>query len=519
MPNPLRKYLLIIILIFLLPTVFFSIYKIGTLRENERVIEEIYRNQLDAILYSVNQYSEDVLSNWAELIESCLTGPDKDQDVCIDQLILQLPSVKMVYCYDRKSVNNIASCPAGDNPSYEASIADLLAGYDTTLRKLEVYLAGGYRKIESLTLPGTDDQILVFAYGKQDTAGFIVMLHDPVRFINEVLDPKVQQIARDKFYITAIRTKNDSAVYNSNRKHPVNTFEHQRPFWLMKNYSMSIELTDTTISTLARSRSKKDLLWIGVIDLVLLFGVWLIYRNVKKQLELSQLKSDFVSNVSHEIRTPLALITMYIETLEMGRVRSAEKIQEYYKVIQQETRRLTSIVNKILSFSQIESGKRKYFFERTNLNEIAGDVLNSYLIRLEKEGFTHSLQLERDLPEIQADKEAVADAIVNLVDNAIKYSDQNRHLDVATSCTGNYAVISVSDKGIGIPENNQKYIFDKFYRVSEKDLAFKAKGSGLGLTIVKHIMDAHQGIIKFDSKAGEGTIFSLLFPIDKNTRS
>ena len=101
------------------------------------------------------------------------------------------------------------------------------------------------------------------------------------------------------------------------------------------------------------------------MDIILLFGAWLIFRNVKKQVELSQLKSDFVSSVSHEIRTPLALITMYIETLEMGRVKDAEKIKEYYTVILNETTRLSGIVNRILSFSQIESNKRKYFFSET----------------------------------------------------------------------------------------------------------------------------------------------------------
>lgn len=126
-----------------------------------------------------------------------------------------------------------------------------------------------------------------------------------------------------------------------------------------------------------------------------------------------------MASVSHEIRTPLALITMYIETLEMGRVKNALKIKEYYAIILNETTRLSGIVNRILSFSQIESNKRKYFFSETNLNEIVENAAVTLRYSMESKGFSYSFEPDKDLPLVLADKDAITDAFVNLVDNAM----------------------------------------------------------------------------------------------------
>jgi two-component system phosphate regulon sensor histidine kinase PhoR len=249
------------------------------------------------------------------------------------------------------------------------------------------------------------------------------------------------------------------------------------------------------------------------MDIILLLGAWLIFRNIKKQVELSQLKSDFVSNVSHEIRTPLALISMYIETLEMGRVTNDEKIREYYSVIFNETTRLSGMVNRILSFSQIENNKRKYTFGETNINDIVENASTTFRFTLNNKGFSYTSELDSSLPGILADREAITDALMNLIDNAIKYSAENKVLLIRTGMDNPYVFIEVEDHGIGISEKNQRFIFDKFFRVTEKNLANRVKGSGLGLAIVKHIMDAHKGKIIVKSTPGSGSVFRLLFPV------
>jgi len=209
---------------------------------------------------------------------------------------------------------------------------------------------------------------------------------------------------------------------------------------------MGIELKDMTIADLTKERIKRNLILLGLMDAILIFGAWLIYRNVAKQVELSQLKSDFVSGVSHEIRTPLALITMYIETLEMGRVTDARKIKEYYSVILNETTRLSCIVNRILSFSQIESNKRKYFFSENDVNEIVESAANTFRYSIEIKGFKYSFRPERNLPLILADKEAITDAFVNLVDNAMKYSPEIKDIVIRTGKEDKYVFIEVEDE-------------------------------------------------------------------------
>jgi two-component system phosphate regulon sensor histidine kinase PhoR len=357
-------------------------------------------------------------------------------------------------------------------------------------------------------------QWIVFLTHLGDQEVINVLVIDPREFISQVLDPKIQAIAKGKFEIAAFREGEELPFYTSNKQYSTRKINNKEPFWLLTNHLMGIELKDLTITDLTRERAKRNLLIIGIMDLILLSGAFLIFRNVKKQIELSQLKSDFVSGVSHEIRTPLALITMYIETLEMGRVKDAGKIKEYYKIILNETMRLSGIVNRILSFSQIESNKRKYSFTKTSLNEIIENAAPAFRYSVDTGGFRYSFDPDQNLPLVMADREAVTDAFVNLVDNAMKYSTDTRDITVRTGKNDNYVYIEVEDKGIGIAEKNQKYIFDKFYRVSELNLANKVKGSGLGLAIVKNIVDAHHGKILVKSSPGSGSLFRLSFPLN-----
>ncbi len=508
-----RGTIIIFLVILILPTIIFSIYEIGTLRENEQVIEEIYLNQLDAILFSVNQYSEDVMSSWAGKLKSILKDGSYSREEAFQKFINEVPVAAGVMQYDI-NLNLVLKQEIAENETPDNEIIHrILLRNDSILSRLVTFLQGNYQKIQSFEIPESYFQVILFACEFKDDVFYNIIILDPQRFISEILDPKIQEIARDKFYISALRTDNDAVIYSSDKQYQSVNPEHKKPFWLLNGYSMAIELKDKTIADLAESRSRKDLILIGIVDLVLFLGIWLIYRNVRKQMELSQLKSDFVSNVSHEIRTPLALICMYIETLEMGRVKTVEKVHEYYAIILQEAQRLTDIVNKILNFSHIESGKRVYTFGQVQLNSIVDKVLSTYKVRLEKNEFTYSATLAEKLPEIEGDSEAITDALVNLMDNAIKYSDQNKNILLVTGRRNKFVFIEVHDKGIGIAADHQKHIFDKFYRVTEKNLALKAKGSGLGLTIVKHIVDAHHGSVEVESIKDKGSTFRILFPI------
>jgi two-component system phosphate regulon sensor histidine kinase PhoR len=232
-------------------------------------------------------------------------------------------------------------------------------------------------------------------------------------------------------------------------------------------------------------------------------------------MKLAQLKSEFISNVSHEIRTPLAIINMYSETLSMNRIKDENKKKEYYNIINTEASRLSGMVNKILNFSKTESGNRTYKFIETDVNVIVAQILGNYEHHFKRNGFKYNFSPKKKLPKVMTDEEAVTDAIINLFDNAIKYSKDKKQIDISTGSDNTGVFVEIKDFGLGIDEKYQKMVFDKFYRVTDGNLAHKAKGSGIGLSIVSHIMDAHKGSVKLISKVDEGSTFILKFPLIK----
>jgi signal transduction histidine kinase len=251
---------------------------------------------------------------------------------------------------------------------------------------------------------------------------------------------------------------------------------------------------------------------IGFIDVMLLAGLFLVYANVRRELHLSRLKSDFVANVSHELKTPLALIRLYAETLELGRVPGEDRAQRYYRVINKESQRLTQLINNILDFSRIEAGRKEYRFRPTDVGAVVGDVVEAYRFPIEQQGFELEVHIAEDLPEVVVDPEALSQALLNLANNAIKYSGEGRYLGLDVRRDDGRLVISVTDRGVGIPKAEQKKIFEKFYRV-EDTLIHTTKGSGLGLALVQHIMDAHGGTVELESEPGKGSTFRLLLPL------
>jgi len=233
---------------------------------------------------------------------------------------------------------------------------------------------------------------------------------------------------------------------------------------------------------------------------------------VSKEMALARLKSDFVSNVSHELRTPLSLIRLYAETLELGRLTSPEKHQEYYCIIRKESERLTALINNILDFSRIEAGRKEYDFRETDMRELVRNTLESYRYQIEQHGFTLEEKIG-DVPPLRLDREAMARSLVNLVNNALKYSQDRKYIGVNLYRENGSVKLEVIDHGIGIPPHEQSKIFEKFYRVGDT-LVHNTKGSGLGLSLVQHIAKAHGGDVVVDSAPGAGSKFTISLPVN-----
>jgi signal transduction histidine kinase len=250
---------------------------------------------------------------------------------------------------------------------------------------------------------------------------------------------------------------------------------------------------------------------LAVVLSMTVFGGYLLWRDVDREMRIAALRSQFVSSVSHELKTPLTAIRMFAETLQLNRV-DARTHTEYLDTIVNETERLTRLLNNVLDFSKIEEGRTAYRREATSLATVVSIAARAMAYPLEQHGFELRVEIDDSLPPLAVDADALEQAILNLLTNAMKYSGNGRAIELKLKREGSHAVISVRDQGIGIPIADQDRIFEKFYRISTPENQ-RIPGTGLGLTLVDHIVKAHDGSVRVDSAPGRGSIFSILLPL------
>lgn len=272
-------------------------------------------------------------------------------------------------------------------------------------------------------------------------------------------------------------------------------------------WHMALGYEGATLDSLARDNFRKSLLLTIFVLALLVVGVALTLRAAARELRLAEAKSTFVSNVSHELKTPLALIRLFAETLELGRVRSPEKAREYYRVINHESRRLTQLIDNVLDFGQIEAGRKRYSFAREDVGALVEGVVRSYEYQLTSAGFELKTSFRPGLLAL-VDRDSLSQAVLNLLNNAVKYSRDVRRIEVSVGERGGLIAIEVADAGVGIPAAEHEKIFEKFYRVGA-GLVHETKGSGLGLSLVKHIVQAHGGRVRVESAPGKGSRFTI----------
>jgi signal transduction histidine kinase len=256
-------------------------------------------------------------------------------------------------------------------------------------------------------------------------------------------------------------------------------------------------------------------LWTAALALVLgvaLFGGYLLLRDVNRDVRVAEVRSQFVASVSHELKTPLTAIRMFAETLAMGRSRDENTRSEYLETIVNESERLARLVDNVLDFSKIEQGKKIYRLRPTRLEDVAGSAVRAMQFPLAQQGFHVHFSVQQDMPELKADPDAIQQAILNLLTNAMKYSGDAREIDLRLAARNGDAVIEVADKGLGMEPEEQKHVFEKFYRAPSHESRLIA-GTGLGLTLVAHIAKAHGGRVQVESSPGAGSTFSILIPI------
>jgi signal transduction histidine kinase len=243
-------------------------------------------------------------------------------------------------------------------------------------------------------------------------------------------------------------------------------------------------------------------------------GLFFTYRAVAREMDLSRMKTEFVSSVSHEFRTPLSAIEALLERLESGKVHDEEMLRRYYAASRREVQRLTAMVNQLLDFSRLKEGREEFSFETIDLNQLAEEALQSF----RNLGFGARLAnaLDREgLLNISADKDAAYQCIHNLIDNALKYSPNGSQVTIASGRRDGSVFLQVSDRGPGIAPEEQELIFEQFYRARSAG-EHGIQGAGIGLALVKRVMKAHGGAVTLESRLGEGSMFQLTFPEAKS---
>ncbi len=522
-PSPFWRMVVPVCLLILVPIFTYTALELASSSEREQLIQNLYEAQLGAILFSVNQYCWDVVNGWGNFLRAELQA-DGALPASPSQIAARLTNVQQRYAVlsgaFAKPANHLylalPDSMANKRDQVAQSISRALAAGTTEIERLREQARKGYVRpaVLKLETDSTGSKLLfVFSFESENENGpaqLSGLLVSSENFVRQVLRHKIAEF-ESKNFLLAVKQAGTGRIIFATQDLANVIFEQEEPLWVLPDMKLAIKLAGLSTAQIARSRTQRTLFLMLGIDAVILAAVILLLRIILRETELARLKSDFVDNVSHDLRTPLGLIRMFAETLEMGRLTSDEKRQEYYRTLARESARLTRMVNNLLDFSRIEAGRKSYEPKRVELPALIKDALDSYRFHLQQRGFVLVEQLDGEVLPISVDTEAVAQAFLNLLDNAVKYSAQEKHLTVALRQEGDWAVIEVKDRGLGIEAKHLDKIFGKFYRV--ETVGHETRGAGIGLALVQHIMQAHHGSVEVSSTPGKGSSFFLKFPI------
>ena len=340
-----------------------------------------------------------------------------------------------------------------------------------------------------------------------DFLGSIFRLGDMMKTIETLVEENSPQGAS----VVLQSTLSEKIIFgdkNTAGERPVITeyFPENFPPW-------RLELYQTGDGELGFSLHKNIFFWTILALFVIVFlGSGLIIRTLVQEVNLLNLKSEFIASVSHEFKTPLTSMGAILEHLLADEVKDPDKTREYYRILSHDSERLRRLVKNILDFTKIEEGKREYKLVSTDIVHLVRQEVDSFKKENQIDNLKIKIEAGHNIPPVFADSEAISQVMHNILDNAAKFSSQKKEIDVEVVRRETSIEIVVRDKGIGIPESEQKKIFEKFYRGKQAS-SVSPTGTGLGLTLVKHIMKAHKGDVVVRSQPGEGSCVSLILPI------
>jgi signal transduction histidine kinase/tetratricopeptide (TPR) repeat protein len=274
-------------------------------------------------------------------------------------------------------------------------------------------------------------------------------------------------------------------------------------------WHVEIHFKDFDVFERTAGRQTVIYMWAGLLAIAVMFAAGLLAaQTVGRQIKINRLKNDFIATVSHELKTPLASMRVLVDTLLEGNYKDQQQVTEYLQLVSKENERLSSLVDNFLTFSRMERNKQAFEMLRAHPAAIARDASEAVKTKLSVGRCKFEVNIQEDLPEVLADRDAMVTVLVNLLDNAYKYSYDDKHIKLSVSAEDGSVCFRVSDNGIGMSRRAIRRIFNRFYQV-DRSLTRRAEGCGLGLSIAKFIVDAHKGSISVESKTGHGSTFTI----------
>jgi len=309
------------------------------------------------------------------------------------------------------------------------------------------------------------------------------------------------------------RITDNSAAYVSGLENP------QKPAFLkaplgrfFPGWQVEIHFKDVDIFEQTADRQKVMYLWAGLLAIAVMLSAGLLTAHiVGKQIRTNKLKNDFIATVSHELKTPLASMRVLVDTLLEGNYRDQQQVTEYLELVSKENERLTGLIDNFLTFSRMERNKQAFAMTRTSPAAIARDAAEAVKTKFNAGQCEFQMDISEDLPDVPADRDAMITVLVNLFDNAYKYSYDDKRIELRAFAQDGSVCFCVSDNGVGMSRRSVKKVFERFYQ-ADRSLSRGTEGCGLGLSIAKFIVDAHKGSISVESKPGEGSVFTVKLP-------
>ncbi|MHB9013751.1 MAG: ATP-binding protein, partial [Ignavibacteriaceae bacterium] len=461
------------------------------------VLVDIYKNLIESPWNSnEGEYNYYLKSASSEILNFCKQYPVSDT---AKQIIKNMERKELKIYEDENYVNIIRNIvfPRIEFPPKNRSLNG------PKLQHLQLHNKNSVTQIGYFIIPKSIQKTGPLVFGFQIDTGYV---------FTSLLPGILKEINLGNNIYAGLLNQRDSILYSMSKLSGQKYLIAENLSDVFSTWKIALfDREGKSIDQQINSEKQQAFLLFGLTVFVLLIGIVIIISAAKHEYQISKLKSDFVSNVSHELKTPLSIIRMFGETLESGIVTDKSQQQEFYGIIKRESERLTGLINNVLDFSKIKSRKKEFHFKEANILEVVNDVVDLYRPQIINLGFRFEVSLPEKEIILTIDKDAISQALINLLNNAVKYSDDRKDILVKVSSAEKFVFIAVADQGIGIHRKEFKTIFENFYRITNSRTG-KIKGTGLGLTIAKHIVEAHKGTITVESEVDKGSSFTITIP-------